>query len=561
MRIPVEVPQRKIENDPAGKRPARRRNAKSGSVGAKFIYNKREGDNPQNTDPQVMENTHLEKEPEFSPEEMKAIKDTAHFIQEHRMSNDPERQKYWAKKYGLDENIFSEKNIKAILSGRGEWNDASEKFMQDWDWETAKKAFMNMKKADEQASKPKMEDAVRRKAKENQGQINRKTAEDKRIEDLEDNQLKRNMEFDAEQEPPAYGYKQGDEALAFSKGWKEKKYENVKPVEISSEKQKIELDPNNPVHVELIQAIADFEAKQAQIAEMRAKKGGRWASLRKTLGFEEKNIDTDPEVMVLEEKGKGLYRDLMAKGIHLYKGDKPQLEIFLRQFDEFESFRNVRNQELDKKGEVAGFPENILAGLHTLTKKWSELNWKQKIAISVGGGLLVAGGAMALGAGTFGAATLGLGYRWGFRAFGAAAAGVGRNVMLDRQMMTEMESEAEARLKERMDNIEKYENDLDQGIEEMLNKSGISNIRKDFEQRRTANELRSLKFARNTFIISSIIGESLREVSQATGINIGSILSKIGEKTGISLAGMKESVGNFLSVSQANAEGGGMTGG
>ena len=387
----------------------------------------------------------------------------------------------------------------------------------------------------------------------------------------------------AEDQQP-YKYAQGDETLAFSKDWqnpqknsggatetspksKEPRMtikEELKSMQdqveqMTEQARKLKEEKKSPEQKELDDTINDFQVKQAQIAEMRAKKAGRWASLCKTLGWETKNINEDPEVMELEKNSHDKYRELMAKGINLYKGDKGQLENFLKQFDEFEVFKQANNQEIDAKAKVAGFPENVLAGLHTLTKKWSELGWKQKVAISMGGGLLFAGGAAALGAGTFGAAAIGAGWRWGFRAFGAGAAGVGRNVMLDRQMMTKMESEAEARLKERMDSLEKYENNLDQGIEDILSKTGIGYIRKDFEQRRTDNEIRALKFARNTFIISSLMGESFRYASQATGINMGSILKKIGEHTGISLGGVKDSVGHFLGGNNISAEHASMT--
>ena len=294
-----------------------------------------------------------------------------------------------------------------------------------------------------------------------------------------------------------------------------------------------EARPEDVKQAELNKAINDFEAKQSQIAEMKAKKTNRFASLAKSLGIKTRSLNDDPEVMSLEKDSNDLYRNLIAKGIRLYNRDKPQLENFLKQFDEFDVFKKNYNQEIDIRAKVAGFPENILAGFHTLTKKWGELKTWQKIAVGAGGGLLVAGGTATLGAGTFGAAALGAGYRWGFRAFGAAAAGVGRNVMLDRQMMTKMESEAEARLKERMDSLEKYENNLDQGIEDILGKTGIGYIRKDFEQRRIENTLRATKFALITFGISSFVGEGLRLGGQYTGINMGSILKKIGGYAGI----------------------------
>jgi hypothetical protein len=529
MASPIEDMQGQIEKDLAAKRAAKAAQKDSFPVGAGFMGaeadpDAREAEKVKTPKTGTEDKKEIEKKPEFSPEELKAIKDTAYFISEHRMSNDPARQKEWAKKYGLDENTFTKENIEKVLSAnkKGEWTPDAQKFMQDWDWETAKKAVRNMKKAGEQApdqkgatvdvdpGKTKMEDALKNQSKEDQRQIDNMAIENERMKGMENAEEVRKMEFEGEQ---------GDVAQA-----------------------------------ELNKAITDFEEKQAQIAEMRAKKGGRWASLRRTLGLEMKNLDADPEVMGLEKESHDLYRDLMAKGIHLYKGDKPQLENFLKQFDEFEVFKGAYNQELNKKAEVAGYPENILSGFQTLTKKWSELKPWQKIVIGGGGGLLFTLGAGALGAGTFGAGALGLGWRWGFRAFGATAAGVGRNVMLDRQMMTKMESEAEGRLKEKMDMLEKFENNLDQGIENILSKTSIGNTRKDFEQRKTENALRATRFGLMTFAISSIMGESFRYASQATGINMGTIFKKIGEHTGISFAGIKESMNHVLSDHQPSAE-------
>jgi hypothetical protein len=495
-----------------------------------------------------------EKELEFSPKEVEEIKKIAHYISERRMAGDNDGAKAWqeklAKEYGLDENAFSKEAIEKLLFDNGlgdkHWTPEAQKFMQDWDFETAKKAFGNVKRAGEQTPNA---DVVKRQ-KEIQKAAwelfkNRKALDS-------DNKETEPSEFDLRAAEAAYdAVQKQDKAektfhppVVVSDSERERSVVPVKPDVYVAEPIPGESQPKalenkaipkaeDLAQAELNKAITDFEAKQAQIAEMRAKKAGRWTSLRKTLGLETRNIDRDPEVMGLEKESQDLYRSLLARGINLYKGDKSQLEIFLKQFDEFEVFKKNYNQELDKKVEIAGYPEKISSGLKTLTKKWSELGWKQKIAISMGGGLLFAGGAMALGAGTLGAATLTAGWRWGFRAFGATAAGVGKNVMLDRQMMATMEKEAEARLKGKMDFLEKYENNLDQGIEKMLSETEIGGARKDFEQRKTENALRATRFGLTTFAISSVLGESFRYASQATGINMGTILRKIGHATGL----------------------------
>ncbi len=299
---------------------------------------------------------------------------------------------------------------------------------------------------------------------------------------------------------------------------------------------------------ELNQAIVDFEAKQSQIAEMRAKKTGRFASLAKSLGIKTRNISEDAEVMALEKESHDLYRNLLSKGIHLYKGDKAQLENFLRQFDEFEVFRSVYNQEMDERTKNCKWPEMVLAKFQKFGQKWSEMDWKKKLVISgVAGGLMTAG-AIALGAGTFGAAALGAGYRWGFRGFGAMAAGVGRKVQLDARMMKEMEADWDMRFKQKMDFLKQYENNLDQAIEKIIsNSAGIKYARKEYEQRGLENTIRARNLALKTFVISSVLGESFRYASQATGVNFGTILKKIGKHTGISIGGIKHSIGDFLS--------------
>jgi hypothetical protein len=328
------------------------------------------------------------------------------------------------------------------------------------------------------------------------------------------------------------------------------------------EKRKMEFDAEQGdlAQVELNKAITDFEDKQAQIAEMRAKKTGRFASLAKSLGIKTKNISEDPEVMGLEKESHDLYRSLLSKGIGLYRGT-PQLKEFLKQYDEFEVFKTGYNQELDNKAKLANFPESIFSGLKTMTKKWSEMSWKQKLAVGLGGGVLFGGGALALGAGTFGAVAIAGTWKWGMRAFGATAAGVGRNVMLDRNTMEKLRKESEARAEERLEALDKYGDNIDQGIEEMLSKvNPNAYVRKDFESRKTENALRATRFGLTTFAISVAVGETIGYVCRETGINAGTILHKISEKTGITLGGMKELMGHFLSSDQVSAEHGGMAG-
>lgn len=477
-----------------------------------------------------------EKEPEFSPEEMKSIQDMAYYISERRMAGENESAREWqkglAREYGLDENAFSKEVIEELLDKNGlkdkQWTPEAQKFMQDWDRETAKEAFRNMKKAREQASE----------------------ADSKDVAVSPDKTAAGDKSSTATPDQQPYKYTQGDEAIAFSKDWKEKKYENVKPAEISPEEQKVELDPNNPAHVELIQAITNFEANQSQISETRAKKAGRFASLWKTLGIKTKNLSEDPEVMGLEKESQDKYRDLIAKGIRLFHGDKPKLEIFLKQFDEFEVLKQTHNQEMEKRGEVAGFPENILAGFHKIGKRWSEMGKWQKLAIGAAGGLAIAGGGMLLGAGTFGAASLGMGWRWGFRAFGAMSAGIGRKVLLDKKMMEGIDKTSAERLAEKMKFIQDYENNLDAGIAAVVNSGKITDARKNFEEKSLENTKKAVNLAAWSFTISSIVGESLR----TSGISFGSVARKFGEYTGVSLAGVKESAGNFLSAPQANTE-------
>ncbi|MFH0929719.1 MAG: hypothetical protein V1814_00515 [Candidatus Moraniibacteriota bacterium] len=292
--------------------------------------------------------------------------------------------------------------------------------------------------------------------------------------------------------------------------------------------------PEDIRQAELNQAINDFEAKQSQIAETRAKKTGRFASLAKSLGIKTRNLDDDPEVMSLEKESHDLYRNLLSKGIHLYKSDKAQLENFLKQFDEFGVFKATYNQEMDERARNCKWPETVLAGFQKIGQKWSELNWKQKLVIGGAASGLMTVGAIGLGAGAgiFGAASLMTGWRWAYRGFGAMAAGVGRKVQLDVRMMKEMEGDQEKWLKQKMDFLKQYEDDVDQGVEKILNSTGIHYIRKEYEQKSFENTVRARNLALKAFVISSIIGESFRLGSQATGINMGSILKKIGGYAG-----------------------------
>ncbi|HLM84125.1 MAG TPA: hypothetical protein VK254_02875, partial [Candidatus Bathyarchaeia archaeon] len=134
-------------------------------------------------------------------------------------------------------------------------------------------------------------------------------------------------------------------------------------------------NPEDIAQAELNQAVNDFEAKQSQIAQMRAKKTGRFASLAKSLGIKTRDLSNDPEVMSLEEESHDLYRNLISKGIHLYKGDRQQLENFLQDHDEFEVFRSTYDKEMDERAKSCGWPENVLAGFQKIGQKWSEMSW------------------------------------------------------------------------------------------------------------------------------------------------------------------------------------------
>ncbi|HLM84067.1 MAG TPA: hypothetical protein VK254_02565, partial [Candidatus Bathyarchaeia archaeon] len=150
------------------------------------------------------------------------------------------------------------------------------------------------------------------------------------------------------------------------------------------------------------------------------------------------------------------------------------------------------------------------------------------------GGLMTVGAiGIGAGVGAFGAASLMTGWRWAFRGFGAMAAGVGRKMQLDVSMMKGMESDQEKWLQQKMAFLEQYENNIDQGIEEILNGTRIQHVREEYEQKSFENTIRARNLALKSFAISSVLGESFRYASQATGINIGSILKKIGGYAGI----------------------------
>lgn len=291
--------------------------------------------------------------------------------------------------------------------------------------------------------------------------------------------------------------------------------------------------PEDIAQAELNQVINDFQTKKSQIAEMRAKKTGRFASLAKSLGIETRDLSSDPEVMSLEKESQDIYRNLVAKGIHLYKGT-PQLEDFLKKFDEFEVFRTTYNQEMDERTKACKWPESVLAGFQKLGQKWSEMSWKKKLLIGGAASGLMTVGAIGLGAGTFGAAALSMGWRWGFRAFGSMAVGIGRKMQLDVNLMREMEQGQENVFQEKMNILNKWGDNLDEGIEEILSKSPTlsAKVEKGYKQRSLENTIRARNLALKSFAISSVLGESFRLASQASGINLGTILKKIGGDAG-----------------------------
>ena len=454
-------------------------------------------------------------EAEFGPNVAEEIKKIAHLISKRRMAGKDEGAREWqtklAKEYGLDENAFSKETVENIKLPSGKRLrryrvDASLRYSAKLGLQNAQRLFENEKIA--------RTGLCRFKAKDNK----RKPP----------------------QGPPRCCFSGSEQESSVVKAGSPDEVYVARPV----------ASPEDVQQAELNKAITDFEAKQTQISEMRAKKTGRFASLAKSLGIKTKNLSEDPEVMILEKESHDLYRNLLSKGIHLYKSDKPQLENFLKQFDEFEVFRSVQNQEMEKRAEVAGFPENILAGFHKIGKRWSELKPWQKIAVGAAGGLAIAGGALALGAGTFGAVALGAGWRWGFRGFGAISAGIGRKVLLDKKMMVDIDQTSEARLAEKMKLLQDYENNLDAGIAAVVNGGKIIDVRKNYEERSLENTKKAVNLAAWSFTISSVVGESLR----ASGISFGSVARKFGEYTGISLGGVKDSMGHFLSGSQPSAE-------
>lgn len=285
---------------------------------------------------------------------------------------------------------------------------------------------------------------------------------------------------------------------------------------------------------ELNQVINGLTAKAVQIENVKKQKGRKFSSLAKSLGIRTRSLENDEEIIALKKESDDLYQSLMAKGIRLYWNDKEQLANFMRQYgDKEEFFLNLTNEALDIQVKNAGLPEKAVNYFYKIGKKWSELKKWQQIAIGATGGLLTAGGALAVGAGTFGALALTGGYRWGFRGFGAMAMGIGRKIKLEKQRKQERDAGWENTFNEQMDTLKRYEHDLDVGIALVVNKKSFSEIGKDYEEQSLQNTRQAMKLAGKTFIISSLIGESLRLGGQYTGINIGTILKKIGGVLGM----------------------------
>ena len=97
--------------------------------------------------------TEEKKSPEgFDARDRKEIEKLAYFIFEHRMSDDPKRQKERAKEYGLDEKAFLKDTIEDIELPSGKkikdikWTPEAQKFMQDWDWKKAEEIYRDQTK-------------------------------------------------------------------------------------------------------------------------------------------------------------------------------------------------------------------------------------------------------------------------------------------------------------------------------------------------------------------------------------------------------------------------------
>lgn len=367
-----------------------------------------------------------EKKPEFSPEEAEKIKKIAHYISERRIAGEDKGARDWqeelAKEYGLDEKAFSREAIEKLLFDNGlgdkHWTPEAQKFMQHWDLGKAEEAFRNMKKAGEQTPDPNA------------------AGSESKPEDLA--QAKQGV---TDKQP--YTYTQGDETMAFSKDWKEKKFGQVeKKSAAQPEKKEVEAIPGS------LEALKqEMEAKRLAYAQLDLDKSRKWIKLKNLLGARIKEVkDEDFERVKSEyEQARSSYLEAKKTEV-LTKGDKEGAKQFLLEFEGTDEAIKFLNLKYDLKKEQSGYPAKILYGFEKLANGWKEMSWKKKIAISVA--IMGVGFAATATAGlTFGGVgALAFTLRTAQRTLGAGAMYIGVKKWQDTRSLNKIQGKSEDRI-------------------------------------------------------------------------------------------------------------------
>jgi hypothetical protein len=305
-----------------------------------------------------------EEKPEFTPEEIEEIKKQAYFIWEHRMSNDPERQKQKAKEYGLNENDLTGAVVDQMLKQNGiaPGSSEAEEFMRKWDWAQAENIFRRQKaKAREDAQKAK-EEGEKSQAGDADSQ---KTASESKMggaysaEDAEKRDRAaeaRSADFEAP----------GDAASAGSE------------------------PPQETIGEKLERLKNDLEEKRLAYARLDVDMSGKWAKIGRILGIsiEEKK---DPGVQAAEEAyHEALWKYIEAEKESMPAGNKDLARTLLKQVYLGEAVTlkslkedvRVQNNKDKDKFSLVDYYKKAVDG-------WKKMSFGKKLAVS--GGMFAAG--------------------------------------------------------------------------------------------------------------------------------------------------------------------------
>jgi|GEM_PF-4584927 hypothetical protein len=394
---------------------------------------------------------------EFTPEEIEEIKKQAYFIWEHRMSNDPERQKQKAKEYGLNENDLTGAVVDQMLrqNGIAPGSSEAEEFMRKWDWAQAENIFRRQKaKVQEDAQKAKEEG-------------------------------EKSQAGDADSQKTASESKMGGAYSA----------EDAEKRDRAAEARSADFEaPQETIGEKLERLKNDLEEKRLAYARLDVDMSGKWAKLKRTLGFNVEEVK-DAGVQAAEEAyHEALWKYIEAEKENMPAGNKDLARTLLKQVYLGEAVtlkslkEDVKIENNKNKGE---FPDKCIAGYKKAVEWWKGLSFKKKLLYSGSlAGIGLAGGASltAVAAGMFAAKLVP-------RALSAGAAYVGIKKWQESLDVDEAEYMANQRINQLLE-----QTDWESRIKS-LEKSHIETSVKESKSRMEAQDLGG---KRKAFYLASI---------------------------------------------------------